>query len=30
MQQVTKELKFKLHRQNAILTKSRHKHAKLN
>ena len=30
VQQVAKELKFKLHRQNVILTKSRHEHAKFN
>ena len=30
VQQVAKELKFKLHRQNAILIKSRHEHAKFN
>ena len=30
MQQVAKELKFKLHRQNATLTESRHEYAKFN
>ena len=30
MQQVAKELKFKLHRQDAILTESRHEHVKFS
>ena len=30
VQQIAKELKFKLHQQNTILTESRHEHTKFN